>query len=519
METKTRPSQSEGPDRSSLYKIGLPIFTVLLLTAVAAYWSILNNTLAGDDFAEIKRLYQIPATELWRLFSVCVPTFIRPVPYFMYWFQYRFFGLEGLPSHLINVGLHAGSSFLLFWFLARNGIQRLAAFMAAALFLLTPLAPEAVSWSDGRFDSSVLFFIMLTLGLYTVTLQKSSRMAYAGALLAAVAAFLSKESAVILLLLIPTMELMFSIYPPASRAIDPPAASSLQNRIRGSVLRVAPFFVAIGFFFILRFPILGGLGGYKEVRQFGMPNLFAPARTILTLLAPLDRLMFPRATILVLATCVGILYLIAAGLVVIRWKQATGQARRVLLILLIFFISSLFPVYSAFFIDGMSSYLVNSRFFYVPNLAFITLMVVGLYAFGWRGQAWRTAVTMALALLLPVYFWGLNHNNRIWERTAAISYEITTDLQKQLPDPPQNAIFYFQNVPLVEGAHFYANGLPETVTMIYNRPDIKTYYVDPEPVFRVYYAAVYGGPPPDGYLFSYDTETGRMLLVRGPLTR
>jgi hypothetical protein len=537
MEPESHADKSEETGGLKLHTIGILVFALLLLVALAAYRPILNNTLLGDDFAEIKRLYQIPATELWRLFSVDVPSFVRPVPYFMYWFQYRFFGLDALPSHLINVGLHAGSAFLLFWFLARSNIHRLAAFMAAALFVLTPLAPETVTWSDGRYDAAVLFFIVLTLCLYLVALQSHSRLAYAGALLAAVSAFLSKESAVILLALLPVMELLYRIFPPAETCPDPgistayPARGSedsagghltggmnFRTRILKSILRLAPFFVAIGFFFVLRLLLLGGLGGYKQVRQFGVPNLGAPARTILAMLAPLDEQLTPHSTILVMAAVVGLLYLTGAALVVIRWKRGSGAARRMIILLAVVFVSSLLPVYSAFFLEGMGTYLVNSRFFYVPDLAFITLMVVALYEFGWQTRNWRIAVTVPLAILLPVYFWGLNHNNHIWEKAASISYNITTEIPAQLPDPPQNAIIYIQNAPMAEGAHFFANGLPETVTMIYNREDIKAYYVDPEPGFRVNYASVYGGPPADGYLFFFDRDTGHMKLVRGPIT-
>jgi len=508
------------PAKSSAIRfttIGLPVLAALLLAAIAAYWSILNNTLLGDDFSEIARLYHLPVSELWRLFSVNAPAFLRPVPYLMFWLQYRFFGLEALPSHLLSVCLHTGSSFLLFWFLARNGIARLAAFMAASLFVLTPLAPEAVTWSDGRFDAAVLFFLMLTLVLYALNLRTRSRWVYSAALIAAITAFLSKESGIILLVLLPAQEILFSIFPVHETGFRP-TRPEIITRIKKSVLRLVPFFIAIGFFFVLRFPVLGGIGGYKNVRQFGMPNLGAPARTLLTLMAPLDRLEFSRATIVIMATCVGILYLIGAGLVIIRWNQATGLARRMIGFFTIFFIVSLLPVYNAFFMVGMNSYLTNSRFFYVPNVAFITILVLALYEFGWHSRNWRIAVTVALALLLPIYFWGLNGNNRVWEHTAAISYSITTDVPRQLPDPPENAIIYFQNVPIGEGAHFYANGLPGTITMIYNRPDIQVFYVDPEPQFRVNYAAVYGGPPADGYVFSYNRDTGEMLLVRDPIS-
>ncbi|MFA5802739.1 MAG: glycosyltransferase family 39 protein [Thermoleophilia bacterium] len=502
---------------SNPYLFGLLVFFTLLFTAIAGYWSILNNTLLGDDFSELNRLYQLPVSELWRLFEVCVPTFVRPVPFFLYWFHYRFFGLDGWPSHLINVVFHAGSAFFLYWLLTRLSISRLASFMAALLFVLSPLAPEAVTWSDGRFDVTVLFFMMLTLCLYTLTFQKKSRLAYSAALLAAAAAFLSKESAIILLVLVPALDLMFVEFPPGVTPIENEENFGIKRRVARSLVRVSPFFLLIGFLFVLRIIILGGMGGYKEVQRFGFPKLGAPVHTIIAMMAPLDQLLTSRNTIYVMAVIVGIFYLIGLVLVVTRWKQASGQAKRIILLMILLFITSIMPTYSSFFIDGMGSYFVNSRFFYVPNLAFITLLVIALFEFGRQTRNWRIIVTVALALLVPVYFWGLNNNNRIWEKAAVISYNITTDLPRQVPDPPQDAIFYFQNAPDGQGAHWFANGLPGTVNMVYTRQDIKTFYLNPEPKYRISSrTAVYGNPPTDGYIFSYDRDTGHMILVQEP---
>lgn len=489
------------------------VYILLFAAAIAAYWSILNNTLTGDDFAEIKRLYDIPVTELWRLFEINAPSFMRPVAYFLYWLQYRLFGLEALPSHLINVGLHAGTACLLLSLMLRMGIGRLPSVLSAALFVLTPLAPEAVTWSDGRFDTSSLFFIMLTLVLYVSFLKSGSRLAFAAALLAAAAAFLSKETGVILVALVPATELLFAVMPKGKFTREDLATKA---RLRQAILRVLPFVVLIAFLFLLRLEILGGLGGYSQVRQFGIPGIRPPIRSILTLMAPLDRLMFPESTINALRLYVGALYGVSLMLVIFRWKKADIQARRLWLIFALLFVSSVLPVYGSFFLEGLTNYLNNSRFFYIPDLAFIAALVLGLYEFGWRYRPWRAAVTIALLALIPVYFWGLNHNNRIWERTAAINYHIITETKKQVPDPPPGSKFYFLNIPIADGAHFYANGIPETIAMNYDRADLQVYYLNPDPIFRVNYAAYYGPTPNDGYVFEYDRETDQLKLVQEP---
>lgn len=490
-------------------------FVLLYAAAIAAYWSIMNNTLVGDDYAEIRRLYWIPLTEIWRLFEVNAPNFVRPVPYFMYWFQYQLFGLEGWFSHLINVSFHAGSAFLCFWFLSRMGIARIVSIFIAILFLLSPLSPEAVSWSDGRFDVLVLFFILLTVGLYAIYIKNQSRAAYAGALLSTTAAFLSKESAFMLMFLMPVTDLLFATLPGNKPFTE---AAFNKSFFKKSIMRLLPFIVLILALFALRYVILGGIGGYSEVKEFALPNIKVAIRTVLTLLSPLDYLESSERSITILRFYTGLLYAVSLGLVLTRWKQAPTASRRLWLFFIAFFLLFVMPTYSSFFVTGMDNCLVNSRFFYVPNLAFIALMVLGLYEFGWKSRTWKIVVTAALMILVPYYLWGLNLNNRIWERTAAISYHMTEETRRLLPDPPPNAKLYFLNIPIAEGCHFYANGIPQSLVMTYNRHDLQVYYVDPDPGFRVTYAEIKGPPPPDGFVFSYDREAGQLSLVRTPVS-
>jgi hypothetical protein len=153
--------------------------------------------------------------------------------------------------------------------------------------------------------------------------------------------------------------------------------------------------------------------------------------------------------------------------------------------------------------------------YYISYVPFISLLVIGLFEFGWKKRAWRICMSVCLLALVPIFIWGLNQNNKVWERAALISYNILDETQKQLPDPPTDAKLYFRNVPRLEGAHIMASALKESIQLKYGRRDLEVYYVNPDPNLISFFpdkAAESG----DGYLFDYDWETGRLSLERGP---
>ena len=482
--------------------------------AVAAYRSILNDYPVADDFGHIAKLSGLHAYDVWKFFTVQSQYFIRPLPFFAIWAEYRVFGLDWFPDHLLNVVMHGLNGFLLFYLLYRLGAGRLAAFAAGALAVLSPLAPEAVTWTAGRFDVWALFFVLISLLAYAIFLENRRRAAYVLALAAAAAALLSKESAVILAILIPAMDLIFGNTPNES-----PQKSAFKARaalLRFGV-RMLPFLLLFSAYGALRLAISGALArtpGYMSLSGSAGFNLRAPARTLATLAAPLDRLVTSRPEIVVFGMYCGALFAVSLVLVVFRWKRAATPARRSWIFMLIFFGASLLPTYSSFFSSGMSNYLNNSRFFYCTIFAMTSLLVIGLVDFGWKARAWLYGLGAALAVMALAYSWGLASNNTVWEKASSISYYINDETKTLLPDPPRGANLYFEGVPRLEGGHIYASALDTAIPLSYQRDDLKVFYTDPDPVLASLYPATsYSG---DGYLFRYDWSTGELQLVSQP---
>lgn len=491
----------------------LLLFLFLLTLALVAYRTILNNTFIGDDFALAFRTSRLSVTNIWQV-CYSLHDFVRPVPLITWWAQYKLFGFEGMPSHLINVSLHAINAYLIFWFLFRLGTHRLSAVVVALLFVLTPIGPEAVTWSAARFDLMALMFVLLAMSLYWLSLRNHSKTAFAISMVATLLALFSKENAMILAVLFPATEALYSGNNFESNGSDAAGREGQQRlaaplrRLYGPAIRLSIFFLIFASSLALRYAILGRLGGYENMPKFGKPDLVSTLVSMSTVISPLSSFEFSIKAILGLAIYTCLLGVTALALVLWHWRRVNNAIRRLYLLMVVFLFVSLVPIYSLFFMFGFGHRLEWSRSLYFSTFCFLALLVLGLLEFGWQNQKWQVGATLALLVLLPVYYVGITHNNRPWERSAAINYSIPLQTRLLLPQPPPNAKIYFQNVPTwYGGAYIFSSGLNVAIKAVYEREDLEVKWVDPEkPTLDT----------EDGFLFDYDIESGILILAREP---
>lgn len=500
-------------DRSRFLSSNLLAIMAFMIVAVLTYLSVLNTAPIADDYGHLTRLDHIPASELWRLITLQSPIFIRPLPFLQIWIFYRFFGMEWLPTHVVNVLMHGGAAFFLYWLFKRFGISTAAAFLTGMLFLLTPLAPEAVSWPAGRFDVWCLLFMIPSLGLYINAIRSGRRTAFAGSMVLALGALFSKETSMILILLFPVLELLYVFYPSKItewRSIIHSVA------FRRTAFRLLVFFFIFAAYIAMRYAIMGRLGNYRNASLFAMPDLKISGRTFFTLLAPLDSLEVTNSVILALRVYTGALMATSMLLVALRWKHASIAARRAWLFSAVFFVSSLLLVFQSAFVTGLSNYLNDARFFYIPMAGFYGVLAIGLLDFGWKNRKWRTVAIVLLAALIPVFIWGVHMNNKAWIYAAHINTEVTDSVYTLLPDPEPDSKIYIENIPKGWGGHLLANGTLQALELKYNRRDLDFEYSRPlmdnpsspmKPIDNT----------DDGYLLSYDWDTGTLTLVHSPI--
>ena len=84
---------------------------------------------------------------------------IAPLTRSTFWLEYKLFGLNPLPYHLLNILLQAACA-ILFWQILRK-LRVPGAWLAAALWTLHPLQVESIAWiSEMKNTESGLFFLL-----------------------------------------------------------------------------------------------------------------------------------------------------------------------------------------------------------------------------------------------------------------------------------------------------------------------------------------------------------------------
>ncbi len=198
----------------------MPLATLAVLAA-ALYQPALHGPFVFDDpnaLTQSMLIRSLLPLDRFLIFST------RPLTDFSFALNYAMGGLEPWPYHLTNFALHTVNAWLLYgiaWvtfasapLVRRYGAaRRPLAWAAAALFVVHPLASEAVAYVSSRSEVLVGFWILIALGTFIVgatTARRATRRAAAVLLPAATAAGLaSKEIAAVIPLVLVLYDWLF----------------------------------------------------------------------------------------------------------------------------------------------------------------------------------------------------------------------------------------------------------------------------------------------------------------------
>ncbi len=149
----------------------------------------------------------------------------RPMAYITFALNYHFGNLDVKGYHLINLMIHLFTSCIVWWItllifsspaLKEKGMskhKKAIALFTALLFVSHPLATQSVTYIVQRMASMVAMFYLLSLALYIKGRLGSGNMKkyiwFAGALISAILAFLTKENAFTLPFAIILVEIFF----------------------------------------------------------------------------------------------------------------------------------------------------------------------------------------------------------------------------------------------------------------------------------------------------------------------
>ena len=257
---------------------------VIFLLGLAIYSNTFHASFHFDDGNNI--LNNSAIRNLWNLKAVWsfLPT--RFFTYLSLAFNYHFHQLSLPGYHIFNLAVHLGTAMLVSWFAllilstpavkdySINRHAKLISLLAGLIFITHPIQIQAVTYIIQRTASLATFFYLLSVCLYLKSrlIQEKNLKSldwikpYAGSVLAALAAFFTKETAVTLPFMILFCEVSFfrnnhkyQVTPSPS-----PLPSGERIKVRGEVKRFAPFFfILVVFLIVFR---LTGSGRISEVR-------------------------------------------------------------------------------------------------------------------------------------------------------------------------------------------------------------------------------------------------------------
>jgi hypothetical protein len=216
---KKNDSRSQLPDEPRALPVR-PLFLFLAVVLVAAlgflaYAGILKGAFVWDDeVLVVKDAYIRDFAHLKNIFTENIlggvkrmSAFYRPLQILTYALDFSLWKLDPFGYHLTNILLHIGVALAVFFFLLALAAPPRAALWASLFFVVHPVHTEAVSYVSGRADPLVALFVFLCLTFYIR--QASRQRAGLGSvpIVFAAAALLSKESA----LLLPLMVLLYHV--------------------------------------------------------------------------------------------------------------------------------------------------------------------------------------------------------------------------------------------------------------------------------------------------------------------
>jgi len=127
--------------------------------------------------------------------------FYRPLLTLSFMVDYARVGLDPSGYHITNILLHVFAAWALFWFLGVLFKDLRLALLAAVFFVVHPVHTEAVSYISGRSDPLVLIFFLTAFVFYVKSVRRPSLWADLGLGMAYACALLSRESALVFLVL------------------------------------------------------------------------------------------------------------------------------------------------------------------------------------------------------------------------------------------------------------------------------------------------------------------------------
>ncbi|MEZ4648631.1 MAG: tetratricopeptide repeat protein [Candidatus Eisenbacteria bacterium] len=361
---------------------GFLAYVLLVLAPALAFANALPAQFVWDDFDLVVNnvLLRVPGGfgEIFRTdpfgFPLSLGQYYRPIQTVTFWIQYQLHGLDPMPYHLFNVALHVVDVLLLFAFLLRMRVGRTLAFLVSLAFSVHPLAVECVTFVAVRGDLLLLLFTLLSLhSLLFVARGRQRGIWIAGVVLSVVLALITKESAVVVPVL---LGLAAWTIRPAGPAVSIPHSTS-----RSVWRAVVAAFVVTGVYVVIRATLHLGAVAPDVLSNIAFATPIEKVATVCRVVATDLRLLFFPYRLHIeyqfierslASPWVFLGAPLAVFVLLFLWWRAGKVESRLALFFLGWFVVGIGP----FFQIVPLAQTMAERWLYLPGVGFLTLLVL-----------------------------------------------------------------------------------------------------------------------------------------------
>lgn len=405
----------------------MPRATLILLGAALFGPAIGNELTTWDDnlyVTENPLIRDLSWSGVWSIFTTFSHCNYHPLTYFTYMVEHALVGLSPWLYHATNVALHLATTLVAFELVRRWASDARVAFIAAFLFLAHPLRVESVAWVAERKDVLCGLFYLLSMLLFTRSLDEGGRRLYWGSLGVFLLALLSKAMAI-------TLPFALGLVLVLRRRVT-----------RRAIVDLAPFAILAVIFAVVGVLAQAHDGGVKALHG---------GRALLHALTPLKALWFYAGKLLLplrlspryaVPPATGLLDPAVLGGAALLAALATAavvsyRGRRVAFLGILFFLGAWSPV------SGIvpTSTLVADRYLYLPALGLFFALAHAVVEGVGSPSLVRRAPARACVAVLTV--WGLAFC--VWTPRQALAWKDGETLfESALRENPSNPFAYNQ---------------------------------------------------------------------------
>jgi len=448
--------------------IMIMIYFLALIATV--FVSSMTNFFVASDFTWLRWAATTTTSQLPQYFLQSQDLFYRPLDKTIIYLLYSVFSFQPEGYHIFILFIHFLVVGGVYFLAQRLTHSKLLGVLTAVIFALHPAHAENVFWFSSFSVALCALFIMYAMVAFLCFRDKKSTLSYVIAVVLSVLAFLSYEQAIIIPLLLLSLDIFIT----------------KQKRNLKLLLTHLPFLIVVIIYVILRSlshafigsenygyyitsmvpNIFGNVFGYTGIFFGGLPFL-----TFYTLLREGLRSEWIYFTIVV---SIFIGYVAWSMYIYKNVVRSVLQKSETSLILfgLVFALLSLLP----FLPLGT----ITPHYLYLASFGYAFALIVALQLFikRWvKNKKYATLILIAIVIALSgVYYLNNRHQQQKWQKSGELTKNTLVFFRRKYPGFTKKTDIYFVNTPVkYENVWVFPTGLADGLWFIY-RDNMPQFY-------------------------------------------